>query len=127
MSKWRKKALELIPEERQLIKSSESVGDLWCELSSVFDKSIKTNNNILIKNIIKYVTWCTSEEAGDTSSNTHQSVTCGFLEDITRNKKHFPLFKQWFNAAQFEKYKGSFMYALGEKSFKDLENIFYEK
>lgn len=127
MSAWRRKALELLPELRLRIESSNSPGELWDGLHSIFEESIKSNNEKMTSSIIKYLTWCTSEEAGDVSNETHQAVYCGFLEDITQNRKHFPLFKNWFNTVQFEEYKGSFQYTLSEKEFEMLENDFYEK
>ena len=127
MSTWRKKAIELLPEQKQVIERSESPTDLWIELYNIFQECIINDNKELIKRIIMLAVWSTSEQAGEASNETHQAVYCGFLEDITQNKKNFPLFKQWFNTAQYEKYKGSFMYALDEKEYKELENIFYEK
>lgn len=112
---------------RNVIESSDSPGSLWAELTDAFKDGIESENNELAKNILKYATWCASDEAGDKSSETQQAVYCGFLESITYNQKYFPLFKKWFNPDQFVKYKGSFLYALGEKSFKELEDIYYAR
>jgi hypothetical protein len=127
MSTWRRKAIEFLPENKQLIEAAESPTQLWIELHSVFLKAIEGGDEKLQKNILGYANWCASDEAGSSANETHQAVYCGFLEDITMNRKHFPLFKKWFSPAQFEKYKGSFMYSLDEKLMKELEDIFYGK
>ena len=71
-----------------MIETANSPGELWVELTVAFEN------------------WCTSEEAGDISNETHQAVYCGFMESITYNRKYFPLFKKWFNPTQYEKFKG---------------------
>lgn len=125
MSTWRRKALELIPEKRILIDSTDSPSGLWVELYFEFDKAVDSSNQELILKILQYLRWCYSDAAGDISNETHQAVNCGFLEDITRNKKHWPLFKNWFNKIEFENYKGSFQYSLNEKEYKELEDVYY--
>jgi hypothetical protein len=125
MSTWRRKALEILPEQKVMIESSQSPGELWCDLSALFFEYAKNDENELIKKIIRYASWCTSPEAGDESGETHQAVYCGFLEDITRYHNYFPNFKAWFRPSEFEKFKGSFMYALSEKDYKYLEDLFY--
>jgi len=125
MSAWRRKALQVIPELRVIIESSNNVTYLWCELESVFSDCFEKENNELLHKILKYAEWCVSEESGDSSGETAQAVYCGFLETITYNRKYYPSFKEWFSPAQFEKYKGSFMYALDDKQYKFLEGLYY--
>ena len=123
MSKWRRKALELLPNDKRRIEEADSAGDLWCDLSFYFIDCVENEDEGRVKAIIKYASWCTSA----TSNHIQQAVYCGFLEDITRNRKYFPLFKDWFTPVEFEKYKGSFMYALIPDMYKILESEFYEK
>ena len=122
MSTWRRKALEFLPEFRQEIESSNSASELWVEISYVFRSAVNQGNEDFVKGTLQYLTWCTSSEA---SPELQQSLYCGFLEDITQNKKHWPLFSSWFNKGQFEKYKGSFAYALNEQDYQKLEDIYY--
>ncbi len=122
MSVWRRKALEFLPIEKVIIESAESPGELWIELTFIFDKAVPNNKNI-IDSILKYADWCTNQP----DINTYNAVSCGFMEDITRNHKHWPEFKNWFNLAQYEKYKGSFSYAMSEKEFEQFENIYFER
>ncbi len=124
MSTWRRKALEFFPEYRVEIDSTKSSGELWVEISSAFVRAVEQSNEEFVKGTLNYLTWSTSDEAGE---EIQQSVYCGFLEDITHNKKYWPLFSSWFSKAQFEKYKCSFQYALSEKEFTNLENMFYGK
>ncbi len=124
MSTWRRKALEFLPQYKTIIESSDSAGMLWVEISFKFRDAIELKDNDFIEGALKYLSWSTSDVACE---EIQQSVYCGFLEDITYNKKHWPLFKDWFNKAQFEKYKGSFHYALSDNEFEKLENLFYER
>ena len=77
-----------------MIETANSSCELWVELTVAFENCVETNNEELIKKILNYATWCTSEEAGDISNETHQAVYCGFMESITYNRKYFPLFKK---------------------------------
>ncbi|NRB37137.1 MAG: hypothetical protein HRU20_18615 [Pseudomonadales bacterium] len=124
MSTWRRKALEFLPEFRKEVESSNSASELWIEIYDAFGQAVDSGNEEFVKGTLKYLTWCTSDSVSD---ELQQALYCGFLEDITYNKKRWPLFNSWFNTAQFEKYKGSFQYALSEKEFTQLENIFYGK
>ena len=105
MSAWRRKALEILPEYRQIIETADNVVYLWFKLSFAFKEGIEKNNNDSCSKILEYAFWCTSDEAGDVNSQTQQAVYCGFMEDIAR-EKYFPFFQDWFRPYQFEKYKG---------------------
>ncbi len=122
MSTWRRKAIDFLPEFRAQIESAESASYLWVEISAGFNEAIEATNESFIKGTLNYLAWCTSEVVCE---EIQQAVYCGFLEDITENRKNWPLFRAWFNNAQFEKYKGSFIYALSEQEFTKLENTFY--
>ena len=125
MSAWRRKALEFLPQFRNAIESSDSPGMLWVEISNEFrDHAIEREDQEFIEGTLKYLSWSTSSAAGESSQ---QSALCGFLEDITYNKKHWILFKDWFDKPQFERYKGSFQYALSENEFAQLEDLFYDR
>ena len=124
MSTWRRKALEFLPNYRNTIQQADSASMLWCDLSSDFRIAVDKNDQNFINGTLKYLVWSTSDIA---SKETQGAVYCGFLEDITSNKKHWSYFRDWFNKTQFEKYKGSFSYSLSEKDYKLLENQFYGK
>ena len=80
MSTWRRKALELLPEIRIEIESSKSPSILWCEIFYIFIISVDNNDQDLIRRILLYLFWCTSDAAGNVSNETQQAVYCGFLE-----------------------------------------------
>jgi hypothetical protein len=124
MSTWRRKALEFLPEIRLEIESSDSVGYLWIEIFNIFCRAVENSNDDFIKRTLKYLIWCTSDDAGE---ETRQSLYCGFLESIARKKNYWPFFKNWFSKKQFEQYKGSFMYVLSKKEYSQLEDTFYER
>lgn len=124
MSAWRRKALEFLPKFRVEIESADTASSLWAEISSEFGKAVDTGDSDFVNGTLKYLIWSFSDEAG---METQQAVNCGFLEDITYNKNHWKYFSEWFTPAQFAQYSGSFKYALSEKEFVELENLFYAK
>ena len=125
MSTWRRKAIEFFPEMKSFIEQSDTPGCLWLEIYSLLKSAVEESNDSFIQNVLKYLTWCTSDAAGHSSNNIHQAVSCGFLEDIGNNKKLWPYFNQWFNKAQFEQYKMVLSYGFSPDKTKELENIFY--
>lgn len=124
MSAWRRKALEFLPQFRKEIELADSVTGLWIDISLRFRDAVDEQDEDFIACTLKYLTWSSSDSAG---LESQQAVSCGFLEDLTYNKKHWQYFSKWFDTAQFNQYKPSFKYALSEKEFNSLENIFYGK
>ena len=124
MSAWRRKALEFLPQFRIEIDKSNSVTYLWVMISGEFTSAVGRSDQAFIDGTLKYLIWSLSEESGDESK---QAVCCGFLEDIASNKKFWKYFSNWFTRKQFEQYKDSFLYALSDKQFEELENEFYGK
>jgi hypothetical protein len=122
MSTWRRKALEFLPQFRIEIEAADSVTYLWVEISSEFSHAVERADQSFIDGTVKYLVWSLSEVSGEESK---QAVSCGFLEDITSNRKHWQYFSSWFTKAQFEQYKGSFMYSLSENELKELTDLFY--
>ncbi len=124
MSAWKRKAIEFLPGLRSEIQEANSVSDLWAEISSGFDQAVKSENREFIDSTLKYLVWSAGSESGEAAK---QAVFCGFLEDIACRKDNWKYFNSWFTKQEYEKYKGSFAYALSEKEFKKLNDAFYEK
>ncbi|WP_286267019.1 hypothetical protein [Thalassotalea atypica] len=124
MSTWRRKALEFLPQFRIEIEGADTVGYLWVEISSSFYHAVESGEQNFIDGTLKYLIWSLSDNSGEEAK---QAVSCGFLEDITSNRKHWQYFSSWFTKAQFEQYKGSFMYALSDKELKELTDVFYAR
>jgi hypothetical protein len=58
MSAWRKQALEILPENRQLIEKVETPMELWVELQWQFSADYKNLGDDLIGRFYKYAKWC---------------------------------------------------------------------
>jgi len=124
MSAWRRKALELLPKLRVTIESSHSISDLWVELSAEFNSFVESNDEKQTQGVLDYLTWSLSDLSGSEATSV---VSCGFLEDIARNKKYWQYFPSWFSRAQFNQCQGSFEYAISSTEFIELKNIYYGK
>ena len=122
MSAWRRKSIELVPAFKAKVEKSDSPADLWIELYSEFEIAVEEKREEVKRGILQYLRWSFSEVAG---TESQQAVSCGFLEDIAGNENNWSSFRSWFSSTEFEKYKASFKYALNEKRYNRLEDIFY--
>ncbi len=127
MSTWRRKALEALPEERQLIESAENPMALWIEFYLIFIKLVRAKDDKKVRNILNYASWCFSERSGRLPNDTSTAVSCAFYEDIATHKDFWPLFNDWFFPHEFENIKGYFRYHLSESEFSELERIYYKR
>jgi len=127
MSRWRRTALELLPQHKKTIERAHSPMALWIELSMLFEDHVQEGNKEIIRKILDYASWCGSEKSGKLPNDTSTAVYCGFYEDIGGNKSFWPFLNQWFSKAEYEKLKGSFGYFLNEEEVKELNRIFYKK
>lgn len=73
MSRWRARALELFPDMRSEIHSSESVGRFWIELTARFKDQYRSETGdepkeppTVIRNTCLYAVWCERSESPDT-------------------------------------------------------------
>ncbi len=124
MSAWKRKAIEFLPSLRSEIQEANSVSYLWVEISAEFNQAVESENCEVIDGTLKYLVWSTGSESGEEAK---QAVFCGFLEDIACRRENWKYFNSWFTKQEYEKYKGSFAYALSEKEFNKLNDAFYEK
>ena len=87
MSRWRAKALELFPDLRSEIQSSESGGSLWIELVVRFQRHYEPPNDgeskespEFIRAICPYAIWCTRSK----SFTIQEPAYIGFYEGLAR-------------------------------------------
>ena len=126
MSSWRRKAIEFLPEMKQLIETSETPGELWRVIYQDFVLAVELKNRKFIHGVLAYLAWCESEAAGRTSSNIHQAASSCFLENIGHNRQLWPYLNTWFSKAQFEQYKGAICSGFSQEKIEELESIFYK-
>jgi hypothetical protein len=87
MSKWRAKALQLFPDLRLEIQTSNTVGALWVELNSrlqsFYGNSVNDDDEhppTLIRNICLYAVWCRDSE----SFKVGEAAGIDFYEQLPR-------------------------------------------
>jgi hypothetical protein len=88
MSKWRERALELLPDMRADIEKAESVTMLWVELEVRYrryydrlSEGVGQGGAQLIRPIYAYAIWCSRAESAETSD----AATIGFYYGIPVN------------------------------------------
>jgi hypothetical protein len=101
MSAWRRKALEALPEEKSVIEEASSPMALWIELHYIFEKLVNEGKESEVRKLLNYAAWCLSPKSGKLPNDTSTAVVCAFYEDIGKNKKMWPYFKEWFFPHEF--------------------------
>jgi len=85
MSAWRRIAIEKLPEQRDLIAKSESVGMLWVDLLFVFLKAHEEPvDEATIRGVYEFAKW-TLAESRDAEMAT--STCCHFYEHLPLEPK----------------------------------------
>jgi hypothetical protein len=80
MSTWRRIATEKLPQHRDLIARSESVGMLWVDLWLIFVGAHRPPiNQAEIKAVYEFATWCLT---GSGNEDIASSTICHFYEHL---------------------------------------------
>jgi hypothetical protein len=127
VSAWRRKAIELIPAQRDLIAAADSPMALWVELWWKFLDSIRTTDDSTHLAFIRYAAWCCSPESGPLPNDASTAAAVAFYEHLAAEKDLWPRFKSWFRPAQSKALEQSFRYFLSDDEFQRLNAAFYDK
>lgn len=124
MSAWRRKALECLPEYRQIIEDCETPMSLWIELHLEFEDAFAGNDQRLVGRILEFASWSISEAAGRLPSETSTAAACGFYEHLPERREYWPFFHSWFSNEQFTALIPVFSYHLSTGDIADLKNFY---
>jgi hypothetical protein len=127
MSKWRKKAIEFLPDYKNEIERMKNPMALWIEMSIIFDKAFISTNKREISNILRFASWCKSEKSGVLPNDTSTAVIVAFYEDLPCNKIYWQYFKKWFTPKEFEELLPYFDYHLEENEIEELKKVYCHK
>ena len=80
MSAWRRIAIEKLPQHRELIERSESVGMLWVDLRIIFERAHHEPKDVsTIRAIYEFARWCVADSH---SADISTSAVCHFYEHL---------------------------------------------
>ena len=121
MSAWRHKALELLPECRQLIESSDSPMALWIELWPMFDEAVEESNTKVAERVLAYAKWCISDASGKRPNDTSTAAAVAFYEHLPQRRDRWKLLPNWLSPQEFKELLPVFSYHLSESELSDLQ------
>lgn len=124
MSAWKRQALTLLPEHREIIEAAESPMALWIDLHLEFDRAMANPESELIKRFLRYAAWCISSAAGKLPSDTSTAVVCAFYEHLPQKQSNWPHFRKWFSRSEFDSLLPIFSYHISAQQLEALKKSF---
>ncbi|MDR3447959.1 hypothetical protein [Dyella sp.] len=86
MSTWRRKAIEYLPEHREIVDRARTPMAMWIELHLRFEDAVEDGDQHMVKRFLRYADWCMSEEAGRLPSETSTATACAFYEHLPQRR-----------------------------------------
>ena len=83
MSAWRKKAIELYPEDKREIELFFNRIDLWMFLNNKFLKAYREKNDREAMKVVGFYRWCVSPNLYPLPNDLQTDAAISFLEDNT--------------------------------------------
>jgi hypothetical protein len=120
LSKWRSKAIEWLPEYKQIIERAESPGMLWLELFSKFEKAVKAEEKDTIRLILMYARWCMQSPDLKTSN----AAGIRFWEELPRHKHVRKELPNLITLEEFLKMKGTIACYNAPEIIEEIEQSF---
>lgn len=127
MSTWRRKAVEILPELRKKIEFAENPISLWIELRLEFDQYANKGCWDDCLRILKFASWCISDESGRLPNDTSTAVGVGFYEHLAENRDWWTRFNSWFTREQFQMLLPAFSYHLSVDDVEKLKKVYYSR
>lgn len=128
MSAWRKKALELLPEYRQLIEKSDNPMALWIDLHIIFENVFQKSNEELTKRFFDFAKWCLeTPKQGEYLSDVGTAVAVAFYEHIIMDTDVRDDLHRWLSQSEFLYMESVFTYHLSEAEFETFKAVFLKR
>jgi hypothetical protein len=121
MSAWRRTALELLPDQRSLIETSENPMALWIELTPVCEKAHSSGNHSAVSGFYQFARWCWRS----TDADLRTAVACGFYEHLPTMKTARKDIPRWFDRDSFNELREVFSYHLTSDEAAEFEREFF--
>jgi hypothetical protein len=120
---WRRKALELLPELRDLIACAENVMALWIELRGAFEEGYRSDppDASLITRIYSFVDWCIAAPPGhDGAHDAATAVVAAFYEHIPAFEPARDDMPRWFRYSEVAENRRTFSYHISDEAYEAL-------
>jgi hypothetical protein len=128
VSAWRKQALDLLPEHRQLIEKSENPMALWIELHSRFEEAFTRPGNDLIHRFFAYAKWSLETPGqGEYLSDAATAVAVAFYEHIITNCGVRDNLHKYLSQSEFSALERIFQRHFSPGEFQDFKRLFSER
>ena len=123
MSAWRRKAIELLPEQRVVIDASGNPVALWVELHSLFHYAVKEEQMDWLGRLFAYADWCWKESRSVDGVN---GALIGCYESIPWRKEHWWTAPAFISTPDFYALEDSFRYGLNEEQYQEFSAYYHE-
>ena len=124
MSAWRRQALTLLPEYREIIEGADSPMAMWIDLHFEFGRAMANPESELVNRFLRYAAWCISPAAGQLPSDTSTAVACAFYEHLPQERSYWSYFPKWFSPPEFESLLPVFSYHVSAQQLEELKKSF---
>jgi hypothetical protein len=121
VSAWRHKALELLPEHRELVEAAASPMELWIELRLEFESAVDSSERKLVARFLAFAAWCVSEASGKLPNDTSTAAAVAFYEHLPGRRKHWKLLPEWLSPQEFTNLLPVFSYHLNSTEVAELK------
>jgi hypothetical protein len=121
VSAWRHKAIELLPEYRQLIERAESPMGLWIDLRIEFESTVDRSEAKLLSRFLAYASWCISSASGRLPNDTSTAAIVAFYEHLPQRRAHWKLISSWLSPREFADLLPVFSYHLSPTQLEELK------
>jgi hypothetical protein len=124
MSAWRRQALDLLPEHREVVEAAESPMALWIELHFLFEDTVARGDWKSVGRFLKLAAWCVSEDSGPLPNDTSTAAAVAFYEHLPEDRTLWKYFPSWFSRREFESLLPVFAYHLDDNELEQLKQSY---
>ncbi len=129
MARWRKEAIDRLPELRGRIEQSPELMALWIELLLVFEKAYDiSRNDGLIQRIYDFAKWCESAPRDQDAGRDPLTAVClAFYEHIPETEAARNDMHRWFTRSQIVEGREIFSRHISSEQYDQLLGTFDER
>lgn len=129
MENWQAKALQLLPELRDLIEQQPDPMSLWIELffelKRAYEEPIDDDR---VGKIYEYAGWCLKQPStGNAETDVYSAAAVGLLETIPLDQRVLHDLYRWMSAETFNGCERLFRYHLSDDEFQNFAHDFRRK
>lgn len=128
MENWQAKAIQLLPEFRDLIEQKPSPVSLWIELFFRLQEAYDEINDERIGRIYDYAAWCLKQpNTGNAETDVSSAAAVGLVETIPLDQRISDDLYRWMSAETFNGCESLFRYHLSDTEFQKFTDDFHRK